>query len=68
MAARPTTTGGTAMKQLIAATALALVAGCAGLTDSSGAAAGTTASNETLPLYLQNPANCAEGGYACRRW
>lgn len=56
------------MKQLIAATALALVAGCAGLTDSSGAAAGTTASNETLPLYLQNPANCAEGGYACRRW
>jgi hypothetical protein len=56
------------MKQLIAVTALALVAGCASLTDSNSAAAGTTASNETVPLYLQNPANCAEGGYTCRRW
>jgi hypothetical protein len=56
------------MKQLFAAIALALVAGCAGLSDTGTAAAGTTASNETLPLYLQNPANCAEGGYACRRW
>jgi hypothetical protein len=49
------------MKQLIAVTALALVAGCASLADSNRAAAGTTASDE-LPLYLQNPANCAEGG------
>jgi hypothetical protein len=56
------------MKQLIAAAALALVAGCASLSDSNSAAAGTTADSETLPLYLQNPANCAEGGYACRRW
>ena len=56
------------MKQIFVATALALVAGCAGLSDSTSAAAGTTASGETLPLYLQNPANCAEGGYTCRRW
>lgn len=56
------------MKHVIAAAALALVAGCAGFSDSNTAAAGTTAGNETLPLYLQNPANCAEGGYACRRW
>lgn len=56
------------MKQIIATTALALVAGCAGFSDSNSGAAGTTASNETVPLYLQNPANCAEGGYTCRRW
>jgi hypothetical protein len=55
------------MKQIIVSAAIALLAGCAGLGDSDNAASGTTASDDTLPLWMQNPANCAEAGLYCRR-
>jgi hypothetical protein len=55
------------MKTLIAATALTLLAGCVGQFRSSDAASGTSASDGDVPLYLQNPANCAEASFACRR-
>jgi len=51
------------MKPLLAATALALLAGCARLTEPGG-----TAGEEATPLYRQNPANCAEASFACRRF
>lgn len=56
------------MKRIIIAITFALVGGCASLSGSDNAASGTSASNEELPLYLQNPANCAEAGLYCRRW
>lgn len=55
------------MKPIIVATALALLAGCAGFSETNDAGSGATASDESLPLYLQNPANCAEAGLYCRR-
>ncbi len=55
------------MKPIILATALALLAGCAGFPQTDDAASGATAGDESLPLYLQNPANCAEAGLYCRR-
>lgn len=55
------------MKTLIAATALFLLAGCAGM--SGNAASGTSSRDGAVPLYEQNPANCAEVSQAvCRRW
>ena len=50
------------MKQIVVATALSLVAGCASVSES-----GSTAGEEAVPLYRQNPANCAEASFACRR-
>ena len=55
------------MKQLVLAATLGLLAGCAGLTDATRTASPTSANPEELPLYLQNPANCAEAGLYCRR-
>lgn len=49
------------MKPILAA-AFALLAGCAGVPES-----GSTAGEEATPLYRQNPANCAEASFACRR-
>jgi hypothetical protein len=56
------------MKPIIVATALALLSGCAGLSGSGNAAAGSTATgygtaNADAPLYLQNPAN-TENSYS----
>ena len=55
------------MKRTIAVATLALLAGCAGITGPGPAASGSTASDESVPLYFQNPANCAEAGFNCRR-
>ena len=54
------------MKHILALTALALLAGCAGFSQTDNAASGSTASDDSAPLYLQNPANCAEAGPYCR--
>ena len=56
------------MKPIILATVLVLLAGCAGFPQADGASSGATAGDDSsLPLYLQNPANCAEAGLYCRR-
>jgi uncharacterized lipoprotein YajG len=56
------------MKHAVIATALAILAGCASQPESNGSS-GATASEDTIPLYEQNPANCAElSAWACRRF